>query len=61
MISGTDAYGSWLDTGCSTQPAARPNTEVETHNASEIDTGSKLTIAQVIASHVPHRAALSPR
>jgi hypothetical protein len=61
MITGTDAYGSWLDTGCNTQPTQRANVELEVHNANEIDTGSKLTIAQVEASHVPHRAANSPR
>jgi hypothetical protein len=61
MITYTDSLGVVLDTAVAVQPTQRANVEVETHNAGEIDTGSKLTIAQTIASHVPHRAAGSPR
>jgi len=61
MITYQDSVGVVLDTGSAVQPTARVNVEVETHNAGEIDTGSKLTIAQLVASHVPHRAANSPR
>jgi hypothetical protein len=61
MITYTDALGVCIDTGVAVQPTARVNTEIETHSPSEIDTGSKLTIAQLGASHVPHRSASSPR
>jgi hypothetical protein len=62
MITYTDALGVVLDTGVATQPTARPNTELETHNASEIDTGTRgLTVSQIVALHSPHRPVNSPR
>lgn len=60
-LSGTDSYGSFLDTGVSTAVTARANTEIEFHVASETDSGSKNTVAQTIASHIPHRGPNSPR
>jgi hypothetical protein len=55
-ISYTDALGNIVDTGCGTQPTARANTEVETHTALEIDTGSKLTpVSTLVSSHTPKR------
>ena len=60
-ISYTDAYGAALDTGAGTQPTLRANTEIETHGSNEVDTGSKLSTTQLLASHVPHRPANSPR
>ena len=60
-ISYTDAYGAVLDTGVGVQPTARLNTEIEAHTALEIDTGSKNSVVVTVASHIPHRAATSPR
>lgn len=61
-IVGTDSYGPFLDTGTNTQVTVRTNTEVETHNVSETDTATKsFTVAQVVASHIPHRSSNSPR
>ena len=59
----TDAYGPYTDTGCSSAPTARANTEVETHAGAPtpVDTGSSLTVVQLAASHQPHRPAVSPR
>lgn len=57
----TDAWGTVLDTGTNTLPTARLNTEIEFHNANEVDTGSKLTIASLETSHVQHRPVGSPR
>lgn len=59
--SGTDAYGTFLDTGASSAPATRANTELESHLSTEVDTGSKNSIAVSQASHSPHRSATSPR
>lgn len=60
-ISGTDAYGPYIDTGVSTAPTVRPNVEVETHAVNEVDTGSKLSVTQIVASHSGHRPPNSPR
>ena len=60
-ISYTDAWGPVTDTAVAVQPTARPNVEQEFHTAFETDTGSKLTVAQTVASHVPHRTSGSPR
>lgn len=60
-ITYTDSLGPVIDTGVAVQPTPRPNVEIEFHQATEVDTGSKLTPAQIVASHVPHRAASSPR
>ena len=60
-ISYTDSYGSVVDTGVGVQPTARANTEIETHTALEIDTGSKNSIAVSQSNHKPHRDPNSPR
>jgi len=60
-ITYTDSLGLVTDTDEGTQATVRANTEVEVHNAGEIDTGSKLTITQLVASHVPHRPAATTR
>jgi hypothetical protein len=56
-VTGTDDFGPYTHTGVNTVPAPRPSTEVEAHYANEFDTGSKLTITQLTALHVPHRSA----
>lgn len=60
-IQYTDSLGPVFDTGTTTQEAQRANVQVETHLAAEIDTGSKLVVTAVAASHSPQRAATSPR
>lgn len=60
-ITYSDSLGTVLDTGTGTQPTVRANVEVEAHSANEVDTGSKLTLTQLTASHVPHRPTGSPR
>lgn len=60
-ISYQDVYGQVLDTGVAVQPATRANTEIESHIGVIVDTGSNLTAAQLLANHVPHRPAASPR
>lgn len=59
--SGTDLYGAYVDTGTTTVPTVRANTEVEVHAPGEIDSGSKNTVAQTVTSHGPHRSPNSPR
>jgi hypothetical protein len=61
-ISYTDAYGKVIDTGCASVPIGS-HTDVETpvYVGPQTDTGSNLTLAQTVASHVPHRSASSPR
>ena len=59
--SGTDAYGSYTDTGTTTVPTPRANVEIEFHTSLETDSGSKNTVTQTIASHVPHRYKNGPR
>ncbi len=59
--TGTDSYGTFTDTGCATAPTSRLNTEIESHAASEVDTGSKNTVVVTVASHGPHRSPNSPR
>ena len=59
--SGVDSLGPYLDTGTSTAPTVRVNTEIEVHTALEIDTGSKNSIAVSQSSHKPHRDPTSPR
>lgn len=60
-ITGTDAYGTYVDTGVAVAPTVRPSVEVEVHANTEIDTGSKNTVTQTVASHGPHRSPTSPR
>jgi hypothetical protein len=61
-VTGTDAYGTYVDTGVGVAPTPRANVEIEFHVVPpESDTGSKNTIAQTTASHVGHRPANSPR
>jgi hypothetical protein len=60
-LSYTDSYGPVVDTGSGVQPTARTNTEIEFHLPTETDTGSKNTVVQTVASHIPHRPAASPR
>lgn len=61
MITSQDSYGPYTDTGSGTVVAQRANVQVESHTAAEVDTGSKLAPTAVAASHVPQRAATSPR
>ena len=60
-ITGTDSIGTYVDTGVAVAPTPRANVEIETHLSTETDSGSKNTVAQTTASHIPHRAAASPR
>jgi hypothetical protein len=60
-ITGQDAYGTYLDTGCNTAPTLRPSTEVEVHVATEVDSGTTLAPASLPSKHIPHRAVNSPR
>jgi hypothetical protein len=61
-VNGTDAYGPYVDTGVATTPTPRPNVEEEQHLPAEIDTGTAgLSVAQLQARHVKHRATGSPR
>lgn len=60
-LTGTDSYGPFTDTGTNTAVAARAYTEEEIHFSTETDSGSKNTVIQTVASHVPHRAKNSPR
>lgn len=61
-VSGTDAYGAYLDTGIGTAVTVRPNVEAEApHASNEVDTGSKIAPTSLASSHVSHRPAGSPR
>lgn len=64
-IQYSDSYGSVLDTGINTAVTPRLNTEVETHLASEIDTGIVIpagkTIVTVTSRGSAHRGKDSPR
>lgn len=60
-ITYTDSLGPAVDTGESVQSTVRPNTTIETHIGVTIDTGSTLTQAKLLASHVPQRPAVVTR
>ncbi len=60
-ITGTDSYGTFIDTGVAVVPTSRLNTEIEAHAAGEVDTGSKNTVVVTVANHGPHRPPNSPR
>jgi len=64
-ISGTDAYGAYIDTGVAIKPTARANTETDIHQLAsgivDVDTGSTLTSTQRATHITPARPVTSPR
>lgn len=60
-VSGTDPYGTFLDTGINTAVTVRASVEVEVHLPAEVDSGSKILPPVLPTTHSPHRELKSPR